>query len=219
MLRLKRIITKDSSVTFHNEKFDETYHCLAGAVSEAKIKFVEPCKIKELSKKGSISILDICFGLGYNTAAAIDEALRINPDCKIRIIGLENDEKCFDLIKELNPGFKSYKLLQKIDKFNLLIIDKNIQIKIILDDAKESIKKLDKTFDAVFLDPFSPPKNPKLWSLDFFNNIKNVMKPNSILATYSCATHVRDKLKQLGFIVEDGPVFGRKSPSTMARIN
>ena len=99
---MRKIITKDNSITFHNEKFDESYHCLAGAVSEAKIKFIEPCKIRELAKKGSITILDICFGLGYNSAAAIDAALESNPNCKINIIGLENDEKLFNVIKEFH---------------------------------------------------------------------------------------------------------------------
>jgi chorismate dehydratase len=180
---LERIITKDNSVTFHNEKFDESYHCLAGAASEARIKFVEPCKIKELAKKGYISILDVCFGLGYNSAAAIDEALKVNPNCKIKIIGLENDEKLFELVKMIKAPFKSYKLIQKLDKFNLLVIDNNIQIKIILGDARETIKKLDEKFHAVFLDPFSPKKCPELWTLDFFKDIKAVMKPGSILAT------------------------------------
>ncbi|MBD3361423.1 hypothetical protein GF358_01390 [Candidatus Woesearchaeota archaeon] len=213
---MKQIITKDNSITFHNEKFDETYHCLAGAVSEAKIKFVEPCNIKKLAESGSISILDICFGLGYNTAAAIDAALESNPDCKINVIGLEEDVKLFDLIKEIKAPFKSFRLIQKLDKFNSVIIDKNIQIKILLGDAKETIKKINQKFDAVFLDPFSPKKCPGLWTLDFLKSIKQVMKPGSILATYSCATHLREKLKKLEFQVKDGPIFGRKSASTIA---
>ncbi len=205
-------------MTFHNEKFDEDYHCLAGAASEARIKFVEPCLINVLAKKGYISILDVCFGLGYNSAAAIDAALKVNPDCKIRIIGLENDENLFELIKQIKTPFKSYKLIQKLDKFNLLIIDNNIQIKIILGDARDSIKTINEKFHAVFLDPFSPKKCPELWTKEFFSDIKNVMKPGSILATYSCATHVRDKLRELGFKVKDGPIFGRKSASTVAKI-
>lgn len=211
-------MTRDSSVTFHNEKFDENYHCLAGAASEAKIKFAEPCKIRELAKTGSISILDICFGLGYNSAAAIDAALEFNPDCKINIIGLENDESLFELIKMIKTPFKSYKLIQKIDKFNLLIIDNKIQIRIILDNALDSIKKINQKFDAVFLDPFSPKKCPELWTLDFFRDIKSVMKPGAIMSTYSCATHVREKLREVNFQVEDGPVFGRKSASTVAKL-
>jgi len=216
VLNLEKIITRDKSVTFHNKQFNESYHCLAGAASEARIKFVEPCRIKELARSGSLVILDICFGLGYNSAAAIDTALEANPNCKINIIGLENDEKLFEIIKMLKTPFKSYKLIQKIDKFNLLVIKNNIKIKILLGDARAAIKKIKDSFDAVFLDPFSPKKCPELWTLDFLGDIRAVMNPNSILATYSCAAHVRKKLKQLGFQVEDGPVFGRKSAATIA---
>lgn len=217
---MKRIITKDLSVTFHNEKFDESYKCLGGAASESRIKFVGPCRIAELAKKGSIKILDVCFGLGYNAAAAIDAALESNPDCKLEIIGLENDPEVFDIIKELDAPFKHYNIIKKLSANNLEFADKNLRVKIILDDARKSVKRLSKEnegkFDAVFFDPFSPKKCPELWTLEFLEDIKNLMKKGAILATYSCATHVRNKLKELGFDVSDGPVFGRKSPSTVA---
>ena len=70
----------------------------------------------------------------------------------------------------------------------------------------------------MFLDPFSPPKNPELWTESFFREVKKLMKPKAILATYSCARIVRDNLKKAGFIVKDGPIIGRRSPSTLAYI-
>ncbi len=217
---MKRIITKDLSVTFHNEKFDESYKCLGGAASESRIKFVGPCRIAELAKKESVRILDVCFGLGYNAAAAIDAALESNPDCKLEIIGLENDPEVFDIIQEIDAPFKHYSLIKKLSINNLEIIDKNIKTEIVLDDARKSVKELSREnkeqFDAVFFDPFSPKKCPELWTLEFLEDIKKLMKKGAVLATYSCATHVRNKLKELGFTVSDGPIFGRKSPSTIA---
>ncbi|MBU0461571.1 MAG: hypothetical protein KJ574_03210, partial [Nanoarchaeota archaeon] len=88
---LKIITTKDGSVTFHNAKYDQTYHSVSGAEEEAIKKFAEPCKIAELAKAGKIKILDVCFGLGYNSCAAIDAAKKANKDCEIDIVGLEND--------------------------------------------------------------------------------------------------------------------------------
>lgn len=213
---MRRIITKDLSVTFHNEKFDESYKCLGGAASESRIKFVGPCRIAELAKKGSIRILDVCFGLGYNAAAAIDTTLESNSDCRIEIIGLENDPEVFDIIKEVDAPFKHYNIIKKLSINNLEIINKNVKIKIILDDARKSVKGINDLFDAVFFDPFSPKKCPELWTLEFFDDIKKVMKKGAVLATYSCATHVRQKIISLGFEVKDGPIFGRKSPSTIA---
>ena len=69
---MKEIKTKDGSLTLHNEEYDETYHSTTGAKEETFEKFIKPCKIKELAKKGNIRILDICFGLGYNAIAAIE---------------------------------------------------------------------------------------------------------------------------------------------------
>ncbi len=89
---MKQVLTKDGSVTFYNEKYTETYHSMSGGVEEALKKFTEPCKIAELAKKGEVNILDVCFGIGYNTAVAIDVALEANPNCKINVVGLENDE-------------------------------------------------------------------------------------------------------------------------------
>jgi tRNA U34 5-methylaminomethyl-2-thiouridine-forming methyltransferase MnmC len=68
----------------------------------------------------------------------------------------------------------------------------------------------------VFFDAFSPNKVPEMWTKEFFSDIYDKMKKNGKLSTYSCAKFVRDNLKQAGFIVKNGPVIGRRSPSTIA---
>lgn len=217
--KIKHIKTKDNSYTFHNSEYDETYHSTSGAIEEAFEKFVNPCKIADLAKNNTINILDICFGLGYNSAAAIEKIKAVNPNCKISIIGLENDKYLFNHIQSLNSNLKYYNLIKKL-KDTFEINEDNINIKILIGDARKTIKEIESKinikFDAVFLDPFSPKKCPELWTKEFFKNIKKLMKPNSILATYSCARIVRDNLKSAGFIVKDGPIVGRRSPSTIA---
>jgi len=210
--RLKQRVTKDNSITLFNEEYQEYYHSIHGAIEEAFEKFVKPCKIAELAKTGKIKILDICFGMGYNSAAAVEIALESNPECEIEIIGLENDQKILDEMKKLNPPLKYYDLINRNK------IDKRVKLKIILGDAKEKIKELNEKFDAVFLDPFSPQVCPKLWTKEFFAEIKQVMKDSAILATYSCARLVRDNLKANNFIVKDGPCVGRRGPCTIATL-
>jgi len=216
---MKQIITNDKSITFFSETFAETYHSKSGAVEEAIKKFAEPCKIKELAKTGDIRILDICFGLGYNSAAALDIALKENRACKIEIIGLENDIEILNKILSLNPNFANYDLIKGLvnDKFELN--KENLQMKILMGDATKTIKEINQKFNVVFLDPFSPPKSPNLWTEEFFKDIKKLMETGAILATYSCARKVRDNLKQAGFIVKDGPCVGRRSPGTIAIVN
>ena len=75
---MKKIITADNTESFLNLEINETYHSQTGAVEEALKKYAEPCQIKELAKTGSIKILDMFFGLGYNSAMAIEIALQEN---------------------------------------------------------------------------------------------------------------------------------------------
>lgn len=211
MKRLKQKMTDDSSITLFSEKYQEHYHSTKGAVEESFEKFVKPCKIAELAKNGKIRILDVCFGVGYNSAAAIDVALESNPDCVIEIVGLENDQNIIDEIKNMNPAFKHYDIIKGK-------ADEKIKLKILLGDARERIKELTEKFDAVFFDPFSPKVCPELWTKEFFAQVKRLMKQYAILTTYSCARIVRDNMKAVGLTVEDGPVLGRRGPATIASL-
>ncbi len=204
---MKKVITQDGSETYFSEKYQECFHSKSGAVEESFKKFIEPCKIKSGDR-----ILDIGFGLGYNSLAAIFTVK------KISIISLEQDTKVLEAIKFLKvPNYlqKKFEIIKKVAK-DLKYKDNYYEIKIILGNAVETINQLDGKFDAVFLDPFSPPKNPELWTLDFLMKIRKLMKKEAILATYSCARIVRDNLKAAGFFVKDGPIVGRKSPGTLA---
>ena len=215
---MDKLITKDGSITFHNDTYDETYHSLSGAEEEAVKKHAEPACIRELAKKGEIRILDVCFGLGYNSAAAIDIALSENPRCKIFIVGLENDKDILNEILTLSPAFKCYDLIKRVVVNNLKLETDNVNIIIKLADARKSILAVKETeFDVVFHDPFSPKKCPELWTKEFFKEVYLRMKTCGILTTYSCARVVRDNLVNAGFAVSDGPSVGRRAPSTVAK--
>ncbi|MBI4983331.1 methyltransferase domain-containing protein [Candidatus Woesearchaeota archaeon] len=111
---MRKIITADGTETFLNEQVQETYHSQTGAVEEALKKYAIPCKTKELARTGKITILDVCSGMGYNEAMAIDVALEENPDCEIEVIGLESDPKIIEKIQEVDPPIKFFKYYKKI---------------------------------------------------------------------------------------------------------
>lgn len=78
------------------------------------------------------------------------------------------------------------------------------------------IKKSHENADVVFFDPFSPKKVPHMWTAEFLKDVYDKMNKNAVLTTYSCARVVRDNMKSAGFKVTDGPIIGRRSPSTIA---
>ena len=204
---MKQVTTKDNSVTFFNENYEETYHSISGALQEAFEKYVKPCKIKD-----GMKILDICFGLGYNSLAAIHSA------DNLKIIALENDPKILDMTNEIEIRTDLKKDFEKIKRLckDLHYKDDKCEMTLLLGDGRKTIKEIDDKFDTVFLDPFSPKKCPELWTLEFFKDIVKLMKKPSILATYSCARIIRDNLKSCGLEVKDGPYVGRYAPSTLA---
>jgi len=55
-----------------------------------------------------------------------------------------------------------------------------------------------------------------MWSKDVFLSLFNLMNKKSILTTYSCSKVIRNNMLDSGFIVLDGPVFGRLAPGTIA---
>lgn len=206
---MKKIETRDGSVTFHNEEYGEAYHSITvGALEEARVKYAEPANIKE-----GDNILDFCFGLGYNTLAALKICNNI------KVIGIEIDEEILKeiLTNEVPIDYRSQnKLIQKA-VLNSINKKENKQINIIIGDAAEEIKKLTSDFfNAILFDPFSPSKHKELWSLDVFKECFRVLKTEGRLTTYSCATWMRNNLKEAGFKIIDGPIFGRKSASTIA---
>lgn len=223
---MKKITTADQTETFLNEELQESYHSQTGAVEEAFKKYALLCQIKELAKTGKITILDICSGIMYNSAAAIDVALEANKNCELEIVALENDPEIIKKVLEVNPPIKNYQIIKEfieknIDKINknkeLTFNKKNIKITLLLGDARKTIKKLkDNHFDAVFLDPFSPKTSPQMWETSFFKEIYRVIKEKKILATYTCARLARDNLKAAGFSYDDGPIVGRRGPGTIA---
>ena len=62
--------TEDGSIGLYSYADKDVYHSKFGALTEAWEKFVLPSGIDKLSeKKAQVNILDLCYGIGYNTKA------------------------------------------------------------------------------------------------------------------------------------------------------
>jgi predicted methyltransferase len=206
---MEKIETRDGSFTYYSEKYDEWYHCkFIGAIEEARVKYAEPVNLKDGDQ-----VLDFCFGLGYNTLAA----LKICEN--IKVTGIELD---IGILKEIltNDVPVEYALQNEmVRKAVLNTINKtnDEKINIIVGDAEEEIKRLPSdSFNAVLFDPFSPGKHKEMWSLEIFKECFRVLKVGGRLTTYSCAKWIRANMVGAGFKVIDGPIIGRKSASTVA---
>jgi len=219
------IETTDGSYTLKSNNVNdtsETMHTHHGAITESIEKFVKPAK---LEGKKKVKILDICSGLGYNAASCI-EFLDEDVDIEIDMIEISKETLASSLFIE-NP-IKSYGIIKSAVenrlyndgtlgfRFNKGEIPDRIAINIYLSDARYVIKEIDKKYDAVFLDPFSPLKSPELYTLDFFIILKDLLKDDGLVLTYTSAAPVRSAMVHAGLYVGEGPLFGRKSGGTVA---
>ncbi|MEM8829374.1 MAG: MnmC family methyltransferase [Cyanobacteria bacterium P01_G01_bin.19] len=215
--------TGDGSYTFYSPEFQEAFHSSFGAKQEAEVRYVEPCQIKQLAAtKSTIKLLDICYGLGYNSAAALDAIWSINPECKIELYALEiSADVPRQAIKHaLLAQWRSpvSQLLSELGN-ELSVNNKLLAAKLLLGDARQTIQSLVRAgwqADAIFLDPFSPRKCPQLWTVDFIALVAKCLDERGKLATYSCSAAVRTALilNQLQICSIVG--VGRKSPGTLA---
>lgn len=68
--------TLDGSVGLYNEDYNDIYHSATGALTEAYEKFVLPIDIEWLKSLDEIKVLDICYGIGYNSKSFLDFILK-----------------------------------------------------------------------------------------------------------------------------------------------
>lgn len=178
MYKLLPYMTNDGSVGLFDEEVNDIYHSAFGALSEAYEKFVQPalCCVN----KNNLKVLDICYGIGYNSKALI-EALMGNP-VDLVIDCVDTDKILFELSpfmstrisllnrvfnkKELNMYIKKYSEAEKIlknnknykNKFRISNNTKLLILKNLIENfgirflSNESLKILDEKDYKLFFD-------------------------------------------------------------------
>ncbi len=194
-------LSDDGSYTAFSVEYNEHYHSTKdGALSESLNKHVIPAfKIK--MHQSEINILDICFGLGFNTLATLYFVKKNSLSCHLNIYSPELDVKLIDSLENFTypEEFKELKeIVTKLIKDGFYR-DEQLFIELFLGDAREYITKFEDKFDIVYQDAFSPSANPALWTFEYFNSLAKTMKKDAVLTTYSISLPTRIALFENGF--------------------
>ena len=195
-------LSEDGSFTAYSKEYGEHYHSTKdGALYESLIKHIVPALSIQKDKE-ELNILDICFGLGFNTLATIYYLKQNNLTTKVNIYSPELDR---DLVNSLKD-FTYPKEFESIQHIILEIIsngfytDEQFHIEVFLGDAREYILNFEEAkFDIVYQDAFSPSSNPILWTQEYFADIKRIIKEEAVLTTYSIALATRLALYENDF--------------------
>lgn len=215
--------TADGSYTLRHTEWEEEFHSHLGARTEAEQLYIEASGFRAaLAQAGELTVLDVGLGLAYNALATISawhEAERA-PD--LILTSLEIDER---LIAALQSGEAPWmtgwpetwcafaRALQKTS-------DQHWEAVLVRPDGRRCHwtilvgngldAKLSGTFAFIWQDPFSPKKNPIMWSQEWFAKIRPHADDGTVLVTYSVARAVRDALEGSGWAWEKIPAGGVK---------
>lgn len=207
-------VTDDGSFTFFSEEFQERFHSSQGAKTEAFEKFAEATELTLKAQQPSVRLLDVCYGLGYNTAAALETIWAVNPNCDIEVIGLELDETvplaaiAPPLLQNWTPSVQT--ILHHLATHHVCQLPQ-LQARLLIGDARQTISTLIAQgfpADAIFFDPFSPRRCPQLWTVEFFERVSRCLSPTGKLATYSRSAAVRSALLIAGLQIGTLPLAG-----------
>lgn len=220
------ITTADGSSTLKVAEIDECYHSVNGALAESMHIFITNGLryyiSKNPEKSAEITILEAGFGTGLNCLLSLLEkqsdpkytihyiSLEIYPldkleaeklnypetikgynisEREVRELFIKIHSAKWDSSEVIIPGFTLTKLALAIEN---------------LSDCQNIKEKYlnSKALNLVYFDAFSPEKQPELWSSSIFNGIGIIMKPGSILTTYSSKGVVKQALRDAGFNVQ-----------------
>ena len=220
--------TLDGSFTLRHPTLGECYHSSGGALWESRnlYGYSSGYRIHVDSSKKAVCVLDVGLGLGYNACTAIDLWTRGVGNGTLHLVSLESNR---DLIKALISGCASWQKKwpkEWLDWLKNMSKDGQNRYQCIVHHPSKhsnatclweiycgcalgSIELFSNRsmvcLDFVFQDPFSPEKNPNLWTTKWFTNLHQISRRGAILATYSVANKVRTALSDSGWIWKKVP--------------
>ena len=194
--------TQDGSVGLYSYADDDVYHSKSGDLTEAWEKFILPAQIeRKLNHKPEIKVLDVCYGIGYNTKAFLSYVINSNE----KYLKKKN---IFLRIKIFTKKALSKLNIVSIGDNNFKFFDK------ILSSSTESIN--DNKLSSVFIDCLEI--NDELVKISPF--LKTVTTPQEIYtkiipSIFECFD-LYWKIKK--FIVKISPFFAPKNKKEISEL-
>ena len=205
----KKILTEDGSYTFYSDLYQEACHSEAGASTETIEHYIKGCKLQSRTDS-PLNILEVGFGTGIGFLET-KKAMNSHFFCFYS----------FEISLELIKNFEQEQSIEFINENqNYIYQTKDYKLVIIHGDARETINTInDIKFHAIYQDAFSPKKNSILWTVEWFEALKNISHPSVIMSTYSASSSIRKSMLSAGWTLYEGNHFGKKRSSTRAKLS
>ncbi len=147
--------TEDGSIGLYSHAEKDVFHSKFGALTEAWEKFVIPSNIDKLiDKQSEVKVLDVCYGIGYNTKALISFVLNCKKEKLLKKNFLKKILSNIPNIVSIHTNKNKDKRNENLLPYNDTICENNDKIlteKIIIDclDINEELVKLSPLFKTI----------------------------------------------------------------------
>ena len=207
--------------------YGDIYHSAGGGPAQARHVFLAGNDLPERwRRRRRYVILETGFGFGLNFLVTWQAWRRDPQHCsRLHFVSVENQpfaledlrvlhERYPELGREAQALHASWPML--VPGAHRLEFDGGkVVLTLFFADVKV-VRDLRLAADAIYLDGFSPAKNPDMWSYALMRAISRLAAPGTTAATWSVAAQVRDALERTGFAVEKRKGFASKSEMLVA---
>ena len=213
----------------HSVEHAETMHPGLGPAAEAKELYVRQLRLVERQREfdGEFVIWDVGLGAAANALTVLGANRQILNN--LRIVSFENT------LEPLLLALRSSEVLGYFDGYADVVKQLSAMRNIEFQNGAQTVAwelhvgdfptllrssaapQLSKPH-AILFDPWSPAKNPAMWTAPLFAELYRLLDPDRPCAmpTYSRSTMLRVSLLLAGFYVGSGPATGRKEETTIA---
>ena len=203
--------------------FDDPYFSLHDGLAETSHVFLAGNDLPNRFADG-FHIAELGFGTGLNAFASLASWRQSNVEGVLRYTSFERFPMPAEDMRRALAAFPDILAIAepivatRQDANYVTYKAADLQLKVIIGDARTTLADWEDQADAWFLDGFAPAKNPELWEPSLIKEVSKHTAPGGTVATYSAAGAIRRALSEAGFDVERVPGFGRKRHMTKARL-
>ena len=211
-----------------SEEFGDVYHSAAGGPAQARHVFLAGNRLPERwAGRERFVILETGFGFGLNFLATWQAWRRDPARCgKLHFVSVEKHPFTLQDLRALHSRYPEFEREAAelhaawpvlVPGAHRLELDAGrIVLTLFFSDIK-LLHDLRLAADAIYLDGFSPARNPDMWSHALLRAVSRLAAPGATAATWSVAASVRAALESAGFAVEKAAGFGNKKEMLLAR--
>ncbi|MCB1917789.1 MAG: bifunctional tRNA (5-methylaminomethyl-2-thiouridine)(34)-methyltransferase MnmD/FAD-dependent 5-carboxymethylaminomethyl-2-thiouridine(34) oxidoreductase MnmC [Rhodocyclaceae bacterium] len=216
--------------TPYSAAYDDVYHTADGALGQAAHVFLGGNQLpRRWRRRRGFTVLETGFGIGLNFLACW-AAWRADPQrCdRLHFVSVEKHPFVVEDLVRLHARFPEFADLSAALRghwppalpgiHRLHLDDGRVTLSLLFGDVATALARLVCAADALFLDGFSPARNPEMWSPRVCHLLASLCADDATLATWSVAASVRDGLSRAGFALQRTAGFAAKREMLVGRL-